>query len=282
MSAVTATAPVAGTTVEPPRPAGARLASGYRVISHLHRSRILDTYDLWSDERECRCVGKALRPDRMDDARARDRLIDEGRLLARLTHPHIVRAYDTVSGAQPLVVLETLGGHTLDYLVKRSRRRLREDDLVLLGLQLASAVGYLHAQGYLHLDLKPANVVIGEDGRARLLDLSLARPPGPAGPGVGTRPYQSPEQARGGVLGPAADVWGLGAVLWEAAAGRRVFPVHGDEPPPQLERRAEPVRRRRRRLSDQLAAAIDRCLEPEATARPPLVELTARLKPLAA
>jgi serine/threonine protein kinase len=259
---------------------GIEIAPGYRVLSHLHRSRLLDTYDLWSDERECRCVGKALRPDRADDARARQRLIAEGRLLGRLTHPHIVRAYDTLGGARPLVVLETLGGETLDHLVRRSRQRLCEDDLVVLGLQLGGAVRYLHAHGYLHLDLKPANVVIADDGRARLLDLSLARPPGRAGAGVGTRPYQSPEQARGGVLGPPADVWGLGTVLWEAATARRAFPVHGDEPPPQLERRAEPVCRRRRRLSPRLAAAIDGCLEPEASDRPALGDLLARLKAL--
>jgi eukaryotic-like serine/threonine-protein kinase len=271
-----ATAPVAS---EPPLARGVEIAPGYRVLSHLHRSRLLDTYDLWSDERESRCVGKALRPDRRDDARARRRLIAEGRLLAVLTHPHIVRAYDTVVDEHPLVILETLGGESLDHLVRRSRQRLRQDDLVVLGLQLGGAVRYLHAHGHLHLDLKPANVVIADDGRARLLDLSLARPPGPARPGVGTRPYQAPEQARGGVLGPAADVWGLGAVLWEAATGRRAFPVHGDEPPPQLERRAEPVRRHRR-LSRTLAAAIDGCLEPQPSDRPALSDLVTRLKAL--
>jgi eukaryotic-like serine/threonine-protein kinase len=279
MSAV-APAAVGAVPVAPPLAPGTGIAPRYRVVSHLHRSRLLDTYDLWSDERECRCVGKTLRPDRAGDARARRRLVGEGRLLARLTHPHIVRAYDTLAGEQPLVVLETLGGETLDHLVRRSRQRLDEEDLVVLGLQLGGAVRYLHAQGYLHLDLKPANVVIAEDGRARVLDLSLARPPGPAGPGVGTRPYQSPEQARGGVLGPPADVWGIGAVLWEAATASRAFPVHGDEPPPQLDRRAEPVRRRRRRLSAGLAALIDACLEPEASGRPAPGDLLSRLKAL--
>ena len=83
-------------------------------------------------------------------------------------------------------------------------------DVAHLGLQLGSALAYLHRERRLHLDLKPSNV-IAEAGRAKLIDLSLARPPGPAADGIGTWLYMSPEQARGGVLGPAADVWGLGA-----------------------------------------------------------------------
>lgn len=274
---VTSPAPPAAPLAAPLAP-GTALAPGYEVVAHMHRSRVLDTYDVWSERRAARCVAKVLKPDRLDDDRSRERLVAEGHLLARFTHPHIVRAYETLENPLTVVILETLGGATLDHVIKASRRRLGEQDLVLLGLQVASAVHYLHREGYLHLDLKPANVVVADDGRARVLDLSLARPPGPIKPGVGTRPYQSPEQARGGAVGETADVWGIGTVLWEAATGGRAFPMAGDEPPPQLSRRAETVRRRRRRLSRGLAQAIDDCLEPDPGDRPAVADLMSRLQ----
>jgi len=103
----------------PPLRAGEFLAPSYRVVGHLRRGRDLDVYDLWSEERTARCVGKTVRPDRVEDQTVRRRLLREGRLLARLTHPHIVRAYETVSQPQPIVVLETLPGETLAHLNRR-------------------------------------------------------------------------------------------------------------------------------------------------------------------
>ena len=85
----------------------------------------------------------------------------------------------------------------------------------------ASALQYLHGRGVLHLDVKPSNV-IASAGRAVLIDLSLrGRRPLPAG--LGTWCYLAPEQARGDELTAAADVWGLGTVLFEAATGRPAF-----------------------------------------------------------
>src|SRR5205085_10366478 len=141
-------------------------------------------------------VAKVLRPDCTGEPRARRRLIDEGHLLERLTHPHIVRAYETIEEPNPVVILETLGGATLAYLIAARTRRLPLPDVLFLGVQVCSAVGYLHLQGVLHRDLKPANVV-ADRGQAKLLDLSLARPPGRVAPGGGTPNFMSPEQVRG-------------------------------------------------------------------------------------
>ena len=80
-----------------PRRPGSELAPGYELLAHLNRSRTLDVYDCWSAERECRCVVKALRPDRLRDLGARRRLVAEGRLLERLCHPGIVRGYETLA-----------------------------------------------------------------------------------------------------------------------------------------------------------------------------------------
>jgi eukaryotic-like serine/threonine-protein kinase len=264
----------------PPLEPGAPLAGRYRVIEHLARGKALDVYDVWSEERHALCVAKVPRPDRAGDAGTRRRLRREGRQLLRVTHPHVVRAYELVERPVPVLVLESLTGATLGAEIDGRRRRLPAEDLVYLALQLCSAVRYLHALGVLHLDLKPDNV-ISESGLVKVIDLSVARPPGRARPGIGTRQYMSPEQASGGVLGPAADVWGIGAVVYAAATGRRPFyGLDGEEEHPQLTRRAQPVRAFRR-LPRALGDLVDACLEPDAAARPSTAELFAGLEELA-
>jgi eukaryotic-like serine/threonine-protein kinase len=294
-AATIAAMPAEGHGVGPAAP-GAELAPRYEAIALLRRGGDLDVYDAWSHERSTRVVVKALRPDRLDRQRARRRLLAEGRLLERLTHPHIVRAYDTFTEPVPAVVLETLSGQTLSRLIEDGP--LEPESIGHLGLQLASAVRYLHRNGILHLDLKPSNV-IAEAGRAKLIDLSVARPPGPAPDGVGTWCYLSPEQARGGELGPAADMWGIGAVLYECVAGEAPFDdpevdlgmagstgATGSSSPhpdryPQLERRATPLQAGTGGIPEELAELIARCLESEPAARPTVEELSARLEPIA-
>jgi eukaryotic-like serine/threonine-protein kinase len=272
-------------------------APGYHTIELLRRGRDLDVHDVWSGERACRCVIKSVRPDRLDRDGARRRLLDEGRLLQRLTHPHIVRAYEVREEPVPMVVMETLSGETVGHMIDREAD-LSATELVQLGLHLCSAIRYLHGHGILHLDLKPSNV-IAECGRAKLIDLSVARPPGPAHAGIGTHYYLSPEQARGGVLGPAADVWGIGVVLFEAATGEPAFddpdaPDDDDEDLdydesgsesldegdyPQLSvraRRIDELRPLPRELADLVAA----CLDPSPELRPSVDELMQRLEPL--
>ncbi|WP_107474113.1 serine/threonine-protein kinase [Streptomyces sp. NRRL S-340] len=295
---------------------GTRPAPGYRVLGHLARTGWLDLYDSWSEERACRCVVKVLRPDRRTEEKAAERLLREGRWLCEFTHPHLVRGYEVRTAPQPLVVLETLSGETLSCLLHRLRRRPAATDLALLGVQLCSAVHYLHGRGLLHLDLKPSNVVV-DCGRAKVLDLSVARPPGHAPPGMGTFSYLAPEQARGGPLSAAADVWGIGVTLYEAAAGDVPFD-RGETVPsgsgsdggdgngshhgaggdsgvgdggsvratgggqdwyPQLETSAPPIGTRRR-LPRALAEAVDGCLRQDPAARPTVPELAAALRAL--
>ena len=274
----------------PPLTPGSAIAPGYEVIEHLSRGKALDVYDVWSEERECRCVAKTLRPDRADDPKPRRRLEREGRLLRRLSHPHIVRGYEFLPTPRPLVIMETLTGETLAHLIETSYERLRPLELAHLGLQLCSAIQYLHRHRFLHLDLKPSNIV-AETGRAKIIDLSVGRSPGRAGGGIGTWCYMAPEQVRGGELGPAADVWGIGVVLWEAATGRPAFGGDEDEALlpssseedlaeehyPQLRRPAGPVRRHRR-LPATLARAIDATLVPDALDRPTISALAALLE----
>ena len=237
---------------------GAELARGYRVVSHLSRGRTLDAYAVWSEERDCLCVAKVLRPEKLDDRSARRRLRAEGRLVERLSHPHIVRAYELIERPQPVLVLEALTGETLAYTIEERATRLPAAEIAALGLHLCSAIAYVHRHGILHLDLKPSNVV-GERGQAKLIDFSIARPPGRARGSIGTRVYMAPEQNRG-ELTEATDVWGIGGVLYEAATGSRA--------------NGEPVRSARRL---PFAAVVDACLEAEPVNRPAIAEVAAAL-----
>jgi serine/threonine protein kinase len=245
---------------------------GYDLRERLARSDVLDVHEAWSHERGCSVVIKTLRPDRRGDAAAARALRREGRLLRRLSHPHLVRAYDVLDAPAPAVVLETLGGETLAHLVRRRDRRLSARELGFLGLHVCSAIGYLHAHGWVHLDLKPSNVV-ADGGRAKLIDLSIARRPGRTRPGVGTWCYLAPEQAAGGEVGPSADVWGIGGLLFEAATGACAFDGEAWELP-VLHHDAVPVRTLRR-LPAGLADAVDACLERDPADRPSLDELIA-------
>ena len=267
--------------VVPPLGEGELLAPDYAVANHINRGRALDVYEVWSEERACRCVAKVLRPDRIEHRRARASLLREGRILKRLTHLHIVRAYEILEKPQPTVILEALTGSTLMYLIAvHRRRRLPLFTLVFLGLHLCSAMHYLHRQGLLHLDLKPSNIVATQ-GIAKVIDLSIARPPGRARRrGIGTRQYMAPEQARGGLLSEATDVWGIGAVLFHATTGRRPFEAETGRTYQQLERRADPVRAHRR-VPAAFGTAVDRCLDPEPSRRPTVDELTELLNALA-
>jgi len=254
---------------------GRELSPGYEVIAHLARSNLLDVYDVWSHERACRCVVKLLRPDRRSDKRAVRALQREGWLLQRLSHPHLVRGYEMLCEPLPAVVMETLRGDTLAHLIGRRARRLGATELGHLGVHLCSAISYLHGQGVLHLDLKPSNV-IAEAGRAKIIDLSLARAPGHVEAGTGTWCYMAPEQASGGDVGRAADAWGIAGVLYEGATGVAPFGEKDDEEHefPSLERAAHPVDRDRR-LAAALAAAIDAGLRADPGARPSVAQLGA-------
>jgi serine/threonine protein kinase len=262
----------------PPLGAGEAIAPGYKAITHLHRSNNFDVYDAWSEERACRCIAKVPGPDRVDDPKVSRRLFREGRLLEKLTHPHIVRAYETIRSPRPTLILETLTGETLQHMIESRQRRLPLRGIIHLGLHLCSAVHYLHRHDILHLDLKPSNIV-SEHGLAKLLDLSIARRPGRGEKGMGTLEYMSPEQASGAILGTAADVWGIGAVLFEASTGEVPFDAY-DERYEQLERRAEPVRSYRR-VPAAFNDLMGSCLEPDPPLRPTVDEVARSLTSLA-
>jgi serine/threonine protein kinase len=254
---------------------GEPLAVGYIVLAHLSRGEDLDAYDLWSEERDCRCVGKALRPDRMDDRVIQRRLRREGRLLLRLTHPHIVRAYDLVTDPHPALILETLPGMSLERLLEAGPLPLV--NAAHLGLHLCSAFAYLHRQGFVHLDLNPANIVASQQ-LAKVLDFSLAQPPGKRRGGLGTPGFMAPEQVRGGLLGSATDIWGIGAVL--AAAVTPEAPDIGDAHVSDGLIGVTMPTGSCRHMPDAIAPVVEACLDPDPARRPAIPSVAAMLERL--
>ncbi|WP_036554743.1 serine/threonine-protein kinase [Nocardioides insulae] len=257
-----------------PVAAGEELLPGYRVVDLLAHGRRLDTYDAWDEERECRVVVKILRPDRMHEPRVVRATLQEGRLVTSLAHPHLVRGFDVVEVPRPAIVLETLSGATLDAVAEE--HPLAPGDVAQLALQLASVLGYLHRHGWLHLDVKPANVVV-RGGQAVLIDLSLAGPAGEGRPGAGTRGYLSPEQALGRGLSPASDVFGLGVTLLECLTGDLPF---GEEATWETRRRIPLIHRPLPRAPDrlpgvpeELAQLLIACVALDAERRPTLARV---------
>ena len=177
-------------------------------------------------------VVKVVRPDRVDDEHSLRGLVREVGALATVNHPVVVRGLrHDLTGARPHVVLEQVDGPRLSTLIRRYGR-LPEHQYLPLAIEIASALHYLRRIGWTHLDIKPSNVIMGAP--ARLIDLSVARPVEDAARSVriGTDAYMAPEQwdaDRYGAPGPASDVWGLGATLFEAIAGERAYDAFDDQ-----------------------------------------------------
>ena len=261
---------------------GDAIAPGRTILRRLEGGRRYEVFLVWDDHRLAVLVAKLLRPDQATDRAALRDLAREGDALARLAHPVVVRGFETVhDGRFPHLLLEHLEGPTLAELLTRDGP-LSLEQVLPLGLHVASALHYIAAEGMVHLDVKPDNVVMGAP--PRLIDLSVARSIDEAArlrKPVGTDAYMSPEQcdASHGPVGPPADVFGLAATLHHAVAGARPFPRRGDERFPQLVRAPDALPRR---VPGELVDLLRAGLDPEPLSRPTAAELAAGLEPLVA
>lgn len=184
---------------------------------------------VWDESLYALGVAKLIRPDQVEEEKALRDLEREVEALESLAHPTLVRCFDAVvDGPHPHVLIEHLEGPSLRRLIRRDGA-IGLEQLLPLAAHVAGALQYMANSGYVHLDVKPDNIVMGVP--PRLIDLSIARTLERAartsGP-LGTDPYMAPEQcveapAPPGI-GPAADAWGLGATLFHAAGGEKPFP----------------------------------------------------------
>jgi serine/threonine protein kinase len=211
----------------PPSDGGEALLDGrYRLGERIGGGAVADVYRA-VDERLQRPV--AIKVFRGDAAEQLQRHEDEMRTLAALDHPSLVTVFDAGSEEphdQPFLVMQLIEGPTLGAELRSGPIPLER--AARYGAELADALGYVHERGLVHRDVKPANVLLSEDGRVHLADFGIARLVDSAhqtktGDVLGTPAYFAPEQVAGETVGPPADVYSLGIVLFECLTGRRPF-----------------------------------------------------------
>jgi len=158
------------------------------------------------------------------DEDLRRRFVREARLAARLAHPNVVRVFDVgEDDGRPFIAMEYVEGETLAELLRR-QGRLPAAEVARLGVQACAALAAAHAASLVHRDVKPQNLILGRDGVLRLGDFGIAvghegTQLTLAGTVLGTAGYLAPEQARGEQVTAAADIYAVGAVLYELLTG---------------------------------------------------------------
>jgi serine/threonine protein kinase len=269
---------------------GDEIAPGLTALRLLGGGWRYEAYLAFDERLHYPVVVKAIRPDQVDDADAQRGLRREIEVLERVDHPVIARMLGSdPDGPRPYVELEHVEGPRLSSLIRR-HGPLELDQVGPLASEIAAALHALHADGLVHLDVKPKNIIMGAP--PRLIDLSIARTVERAARTdhpIGTDAYMAPEQAapeRGVPMQPASDVWGLGATVYEGLSGELPFGRGVDDesaPPqerwPQLILEPEP-------LSPRLPAAVTSIvlasLEFRPEDRPSAREVAEAMEPLLA
>ena len=218
---------------------------GFRITGLLGRGGMGLVYEA-EQEHPQRTVALKMMRSGLGTEMARRRFEYESDVLARLEHPAIARVYESgVHGVVtshgsvevPYFVMEYVRD-AADVVAYAKRSELGRRARIALLLEVCEAVQHGHQRGVIHRDLKPANVLVGSDGRPKVIDFGIARvlgsnetqaPRTEAGEMLGTLPYMSPEQlgADPGVVDARADVHALGLILYELLCGRRAFDLNG-------------------------------------------------------
>lgn len=232
---------------------------------------------------------KSLPPGALDDDPGAARLRFEASVVARLQHPNIVALYDVgVDDGRPFFLMQLVEGTTLARLLADGPMPPRRAASLLA--PICRAIGYAHEHAVLHRDLKPANILIDAGGRPLVADFGLAKilgadagsDPGLTSSGaiLGTPSYMAPEQAGrrgGGRVGPSADIYGLGAILYHTLTGRPPFQVASHFDTIQLVLDSDPVlpRALNPRVDPDLEMVALKCLQKDPAHRYPTADALA-------
>jgi hypothetical protein len=268
-------------------PAGHRLIAGrYRLRRVLGRGAMGVVW-LGYDEVLHRLVAvkEVQLPVGMPEAEAnevRERTLREARAIAALTHPNVVAVYDVAKeGVEPFVVMEWLRGRSLAQVAGRSGT-LNTEQAAVVADAIAAGLDMAHRRGITHRDVKPGNVLVGEDGQVKLTDFGIARNVSEVtltsrGLILGTPAFMAPEVAAGEPVTTAADLWGFGATLFAVLEGRP--PYEGDDPVALV---SEVVHGEIPRVADDspLADVITGLMARDPAARMSVVEVRRRIRPL--
>jgi eukaryotic-like serine/threonine-protein kinase len=199
----------------------------YTILSELGRGGMGVVYEAEHALLGRRVALKTLAGD--EGAGRRERFLEEARTAARLRHPALVPVHDAGEADERLyLVMDLIRGRALDERL-RETGPLTPDEASALLLPVVDALALAHRERIVHRDVKPANILVDEAGRALLVDFGLAcdlltrRERSPAERPLGTLAYVAPEQLRGEAVGPAADVYAFGATLYECLTGRTPY-----------------------------------------------------------
>ena len=254
-----------------------RAISHYRVLETLGAGGMGVVY-LAEDGRLGRQVAlKFLPPEASRDETTLERFRLEARAASSLSHPGICTVFDIGDDdGSPFIVMEALKGETLRDRIKRAP--ITVSDVLDLAIQLADALEAAHSQGIVHRDIKPGNIFIGDKNRVKILDFGLAKLIQPTnatatmsaddqltvpGSTLGTVSYMSPEQARGEEVDARSDLFSLGTVIYEMAAGVQAF--GGSSPGAVIAgiliRQAAPMVERNGAIPPRLEEIVQKALE---------------------
>ncbi|GHG70508.1 hypothetical protein GCM10017788_31570 [Amycolatopsis acidiphila] len=208
---------------------GELIAGRYRLLQELGAGAMGSVWRAFDERLERRVAVKRVLPSvgTQLDSDVRDRVLREGRIAARLQHPHAVAVFDVVEdGGLPVLVMEYLPSTSLaEVLLERGP--LPVGEVAAIGAQIAAALAAAHAAGVVHRDIKPGNILLAEDG-AKITDFGIAHAAGDAtitatGVVAGTPAYLPPETVHGRRPVPKSDVYSLGATLYTAVEGVTPF-----------------------------------------------------------
>jgi serine/threonine-protein kinase len=236
------------------------LAGRYRLVRLIDRGGMAEVWEGRDEILDRPVAIKVLHPRLVGDQQFQERFRLEAVAAARLAHPNVVSTFDTgFDGGVSYIVMELVAGRTLRDLL-RAERPLPVARAVAIAAAVADALHYAHEAGIVHRDVKPGNILVGDDGRVKVADFGIAkaatdRDLTEAGVLLGTAKYLAPEQVDGRPQDRRSDVYGLGVVLYEMLCGRPPFTGDSDMAVAFQHAHADPPRPR------QLRPDIPRRLE---------------------
>ena len=257
--------------------------AGYAITRRLAAGGMTYLY-LGVNRQQERVVIRRMRPEFLRDRRLRTSFINGGEILARLDHANVVRLIEAgIHHDEPYQVLEYIESHPLRDLVAQRHPLLRQNPLSMMR-QIAAGLSYIHLAGFLHLDLKPDNILMRADGLAVIVDFDLALPrkhlPIKLSPLPGTFAYLPPETIGKGLVDDQTDIYAFGVTCYEMLTGHKPFEgvTPEDSRRMQLDPTAHPRKLRLHNVTvpPAMENLIFKCLAHPTIARYPSMSLVLR------
>jgi eukaryotic-like serine/threonine-protein kinase len=255
---------------------GTSLSGRYRLDAQIGTGGMSTVYRAFDTTLERTVAIKLMHREMSSDSAQLERFRREARSVAQFSHPHIVGVIDAGDDdGRPYIVFEYVEGETLKDRIRRAGR-LPVDESLAYAIEITRALGAAHRHGIVHRDIKPQNVLVDEEGQAKVTDFGIARTledDGLTADGrvLGTTDYVSPEQALGHAVNGQSDIYSLGIVLFEMLTGS--VPFHGESQVAVAMKHVREdlpdVQRARPEVSASVAAVLDRMTAKQLERRTP-------------